>query len=57
MSKVYQVEAKFQKNRWTLIETFTRQTDALHYTNEYSAEKYAIRIIRVVRTVVFEDKK
>lgn len=60
MSKHYYVEAKFGKIKtWHLIKTFTRQSDAIDYVSEHEAglDKYPLRIIRVVRTVVFEDKK
>jgi hypothetical protein len=56
VSKFYYVEIKFG-TRWTLVETHTRQTDALQYVKDNSGEKYPMRIVRVVRTVVFDGSK
>lgn len=55
MSKKYDVEAKFGKT-WVVVESMTLQTDAMHYVKEHIGERYPMRIIRVVKTVVFEDK-
>ena len=55
MSKTYEVHAKFGKT-WVIVETKTLQTDALHYVKEHSGERYPMKVIRVVRTVVFEEK-
>ena len=56
MSKQYYIEVKFG-TRWQLVKTETRHTDALHYIKENSGERYPMRIVRVVRTVVFEESK
>lgn len=56
MSKYYYVEAKFG-TKWVLLETTTKQTDALHIVKERSGERYPLRVVRVERTVVFEEKK
>jgi hypothetical protein len=56
MSKFYYVEIKLG-TKWTLVDTFTRQTDALHHVKENSGEKYPMRIVRVVRTIVFDGEK
>jgi hypothetical protein len=57
--KYYTVEVKFAKDRWTLLTTKNRQTDAMHYVKEHFPDisKYPIRILRVTRTVVMELKK
>ena len=55
MSKYYYLEAKLGP-RWTLIEVFTRQNDAMHEVSRRAGERYPMRIIRVIRTVVFEGK-
>lgn len=54
--KHFYVEIKLTAGRWTLREVFTRHTDALHYVKENAGHKYPMRIVRVVRTVVFEGK-
>lgn len=56
MSTKYRVEIKFGKG-WTHIETFDRQTDALNYIKVNSGETYPMRIVRVVKTVVFAENK
>lgn len=55
MSKYYYIEAKFG-TKWVLLETTTRQTDALHYVKEKVGERYKMRVVKVERTIVFEDK-
>lgn len=55
MSKEYRVEVKLGKT-WIYIDKFTRHTDALHHIKENSGEKYPMRILRIVKTVVFEEK-
>ena len=55
MAKLFQVEVQFGKT-WIVVEKCTRQTDALHYVKENSGETYPMRIVRVVKTVVFEGK-
>lgn len=57
MSKDYYVEVKFHANRWTLIKTFKRQGEAMDFIANSEDSQYPLRITRVVRTVVFEDKK
>jgi hypothetical protein len=56
MSKQYRIEIQLGKN-WYHVDTFTRQVDALHHIKENSGERYPMRIVRVVKTVVFEEKK
>lgn len=56
MSKTFQVQVKFGKDTWAIIENFQRQTDALHYVKENAGERYPMRIVRIVKTVVFEGK-
>jgi hypothetical protein len=55
MTTHYYVESKVS-GRWFLLKTETRQTDALHYVKENPATKYPIRIVKVTRKVVFEDR-
>lgn len=57
MSKHYYVEAKLHANRWTLLAVEQSYKVALQYTKDHSGEKYPLRIVRVKRDVVFEDKK
>ena len=58
MSKSYQVQVKFNKNDWTTVDNFLQQKDAMHYIQENTDEnsRYPMRIVRVVKTVVFEGK-
>jgi hypothetical protein len=56
MSKNYYVEIKLG-SKWTLKASFKRHVDALHYVKENSGERYPLRIIRSVRTVVFDGSK
>jgi hypothetical protein len=56
MSKIYMVEVKLGA-KFVCVDKFTRHTDALHYIKENSGEVYPMRIVRVVKTVVFEEKK
>lgn len=56
MAKQYEIQAKFGKT-WVILEKVTRQNDALHYVKENSGERYPMRIVRVVKTVVFEESK
>lgn len=58
MTKTYNVEIKLGA-RWTLQKVFMRHTDALHYVKENSGEgnKYPFRVIRVIRSVVFDGEK
>lgn len=57
MSKVYNVECKLDTKKWTLMHVATQQKDAMHYVKENPSRNYPLRIVRVVRTVVFEEKK
>lgn len=51
---VYQVEAKFG-SKWVVLRKHNLHRDALHDVKESSGESYPLRIVRVVKTVVFED--
>lgn len=55
MSKMYEVQARFGKE-WVTVGKLSRHTDALHYVKFKGGENYPLRIVRVVKTVVFEDK-
>lgn len=55
MSKQYKVEIKFGAT-WVNVLTVNRQTDALHYIKENSGERYPMRIVRIVKTIVFQEK-
>ncbi len=55
MATHYYIESKIG-NRWHLLNVETRQTDALHYVKENPPTKYPLRIVKVTRKVVFEDK-
>lgn len=56
MTKDYYIEVKFG-SRWQLVKTEKRHTDALQYVSEHAGEKYPMRVVRVVRTIVFEGSK
>ena len=56
MGKNYYIEAKFG-NRWTLIGVSKQQKNALEYVKNPGAVKYPMRVVRVVRTVVFDGTK
>ncbi len=57
MSKKYNVEISLTKNKWICVDTFTRHTDALHCVRERVGDNYPMRIVRIVKTIVFEEKK
>ena len=57
MTRNYYIEARISKLRWTLLHTTKRHDDALDYVRRNSGEKYPLRIVRVVRTVVFDGSK
>lgn len=54
--KNYYVEIKLGA-KWILKASFKRHTDALHFVKENSGERYPMRVIRCVRTVVFDGSK
>lgn len=56
MAKHYYVEIKVG-TRWVLKGIYTRQTDAFHFVKETAGEKYPMRVIRVIRSVVFNGEK
>lgn len=56
MATNYYIECKMG-GRWVLLHSETRNNDALHYVKEHPSVRYPLRIVKVVRTVVFEDKK
>lgn len=58
MMKSYQVQVKFAKDTWTIIENFPRQSDAMHFIKDRITEDsmYPMRIVRIVKTIVFEGK-
>ena len=51
----YEVQIQFGKT-WIIKISFGRHTDALHHIKENSGERYKMRIVRVVKTVIFEEK-
>lgn len=54
--KNYYIEAYFNK-KWNIIRTEKAYKVALKYVMEVSPVKYPVRIVRVVRTVVFGESK
>jgi hypothetical protein len=56
MSKFYNVEVKFG-TKWTLVDVYRQHKDALWRVKESAKAKYPMRIVRVVRTVVFDGSK
>lgn len=57
MSKHYEIQVKFDKN-WHWIKSETQHKDALHNLKQrVGDERYPMRIVRVVKTVVFSEAK
>lgn len=56
MSKVYNIEVKLDSKKWTLVDVKMQHKDALHYVKEHGG-RYPIRVVRVVRTIVFDGSK
>lgn len=56
-NKQYYIETKLEKNRWTLVHTTPNHKEALEYVRENVGEHYPMRIVRVMRTVVFDGSK
>lgn len=56
MSKHYQVQAQFGKS-WITVKTEQFHKDALDYIAKAKSARYPFRIVRVVKTVIFEEKK
>ena len=56
MATKYNIEIKFGA-KWIPVDSMNRHTDALHYIKMNSGETYPMRIVRIVKTVVFEEKK
>jgi uncharacterized protein YbdZ (MbtH family) len=58
MTKYYEIHAKFGKG-WATIHRTERQNDALHYVKEHSSTEtqYPMRVVRVVKTIVFNGEK
>lgn len=56
MSKKFEIQAQFGKS-WVTVKTEPFHKDALEYITRASGTKYPFRIVRVVKTVVFEEKK
>lgn len=52
----FRVEIRFGAG-WVNIEDFGRYKDALDYIRVNSGEKYPMRVVRIDKTVVFEEKK
>ena len=57
MTKDYYVEIKLKPKRWVLVKTFKRHSDALDHIRENVGERYPMRIVKVVRTIVFGEDK
>jgi hypothetical protein len=56
LSKKFQVQARFGKT-WIIIKSEQNYKDALDYVRKASSVEYPYRIVRVVKTVMFEEKK
>ena len=56
LSKKFQVQVQFGKT-WITIKNEQNYKDALDYVRNASGAKYPFRIVRVVKTVMFEEKK
>jgi hypothetical protein len=57
MTKHYYIEAKLHANRWTLLHTERSYKVALQYVREHASVRYPIRVVKVTRTIVFEEIK
>lgn len=58
MIKDYYVEAKFGNiKKWHLIKSFKTHKAALEYVSNGAPVRYPLRVVRVVRTVVFGESK
>jgi hypothetical protein len=54
MTKYYYIEVRLG-SKWVLVETKTRQVDALDYVRTQSVDhKYPLRVVKVTRTIVFQ---
>lgn len=56
MTKSFQVQAQFGKT-WVIIKSGPFYKDALNYIRKANSSTYPYRIVRVVKTVVFEESK
>lgn len=57
MSKHYEVQVRLDKN-WHWIQSFTCQRDAMHNLQLRSGdEKYPMRVVRIVKTVVMNEER
>ena len=56
LSKRFQVQAQFGKT-WIIIKSEQNYKDALDYIRKSSGARYPFRIVRVVKTIMFEEKK
>ena len=56
LSKKFQVQCQFGKT-WITVKSEKYHRNALDYIRKISGAKYPFRIVRVVKTVVFEEKK
>jgi len=56
--KSYQVQVKFTKDTWATVKELPTQGSAMEYIHDNVNEdsRYPMRIVRVVKTVVFEGK-
>ena len=56
MRKIYQVEVKLGP-KWVLQASYSKQLDALHYIKEHPTIKYPRRIVRIIRTITYNEEK
>lgn len=52
----YHIQVRMGRE-WTTTHIESKHNDALHYVRIHPPERYSIRIIRVVKTIVFEALK
>lgn len=59
MKNYYEIQVKFNKKDWITIHTEDRQSDAIVYLRDNTAEddKYPKRIVRVSKTIVFNGER
>ena len=53
--KLYIVEGKLG-SKWFEVRRYGRHTDALHYIKEHGGGKYQLRLLRITKEIIFDEK-
>jgi hypothetical protein len=56
MTRYYSIEVKFG-NTWRSIKIEKTQSDAMYYVSKGEQTKYPYRIVKVIRTIVFNGER